>query len=81
MQQITFAVSPEQWRERMDDPQGVGMNVVPPCRTSVPLEVHWGVNVCKMRLVGGLMGVSQSPNDLALQPECSWAIVYDDATE
>jgi len=31
-----------------------------------------------MRLVGGLMGVSQFPDSLALQPECGWAIVYED---
>jgi hypothetical protein len=65
-------------RQRFEDPQGVGMRAVPSCLTSVPLKVHWGAVERRMRLVGGLMGVSQDPDSLALQPECGWAIVYDD---
>jgi len=68
----------QHWRARYDDPQGVGMWAVPACLTSVPLEVHWGTETRPMRLVGGLMGVSQFPDSLALQPECGWAIVYED---
>jgi len=67
----------QHWRERWDDPQGVGMRAVPPCLTGVPLEVHWGSARCDMRLIGGLVGVSQSPASLALQPECGWAVVYE----
>ena len=68
----------QHWRERRDDPQGVGMRAVPACLTSVPLTVRWGTDERAMRLVGGLMGVSQTSDSLALQPECGWAIVYDD---
>lgn len=67
----------QHWRTRWDDPQGPGMWAVPTCLTSVPLKVHWGADECRMRLLGGLMGVSQSPESLALQAECGWAVVYD----
>jgi hypothetical protein len=68
----------QNWRTRCDDPQSVGMEAVPPCVTSVPLKVVWGTTECNMRLIGGLMGVSQCPTSLTLQPECGWAIVYQD---
>jgi hypothetical protein len=68
----------QHWRERGNNPQGVGLWAVPPCLTSVPLKVIWGTEARAMRLVGGLMGVSQSSGGLALQPECGWAVVYDD---
>jgi hypothetical protein len=70
----------QHWRDRNKNPQGVGMNAVPPCLTSVPLKVIWGMaGESNMRLVGGLMGVSQSPDDLALRPECGWAVVHDNS--
>lgn len=68
----------QHWRQRWDDPQGVGMWAVPPCLTSVPLKVYWGDTECMMRLVGGLLGVSQSQETLAVQPECGWVIVRDE---
>lgn len=73
----------QSWQIRFDDPQCVGMDSIPPCVTSVPLKVTWetferGTVEQKMRLVGGLMGVSQRPTNLTLQPECGWAIVRDD---
>lgn len=71
----------QHWPDRDSNPQGVGMKAVPPCLTSVPLTVFWGEVECKLRLVGGLMGVSQCPATLTLQPECAWAIVYDDLAE
>jgi hypothetical protein len=67
----------QDWRERWRAPQGFGMGVVPPCLTSVPLKVVWGQRECAMRLVGGLMGVSQDPHTLTIQPECGWAVIYD----
>jgi hypothetical protein len=69
----------QHWRARWDDPQGVGMHAVPPCLTGVPLTVIWGSDKQELRLVGGLMGVSQRPDDLTLQPECGWAIVHASA--
>jgi Domain of unknown function (DUF4419) len=71
----------QHWRDRWNHPQGTGMGAVPACLTSVPLKVRWGLEERAMRLVGGLMGVSQSPDSLALQPECGWAVVYENEAE
>lgn len=67
----------QHFRERWGAPQGVGMQVVPACVTSVPLEVFWGSRPQPMRLVGGLLGVSQDPRTLALIPEAGWAVVHE----
>jgi hypothetical protein len=67
----------QNWREGMFDPQGPPLRAAPPCLTSVPLTVFWASEECAMRLVGGLMGVSQRADDLALEPQCGWAVVYD----
>lgn len=72
----------QDWRQRRQDPQGVGMGAVPPCLTSVPLKVSWGTAFEEtLRLVGGLMGVSQDPVTLAVRPECGWAVVRPVPTE
>jgi hypothetical protein len=71
----------QHWRERWSEPQGVGMGAVPTCLTSVPLKVYWGKGECEMRLVGGLMGISQRAGDLTLIPECGWVVLYDWAPE
>ena len=58
----------QHWQERFDNPQGVGMSAIPSCCTSVPLKVHWGQVETPMRLVGGLMGVSQDEDTLTVEP-------------
>jgi len=67
----------QHWRERWDNPQGTGLHAFPSCFTSVPLKVFWGVQETDMRLVGGLMGVSQDDETLAVEPECGWIVVYE----
>jgi len=71
----------QHWRERWDNPQGVGIGAVPSCFTSVPLTVFWGAEETKMRLVGGLLGVSQSEDTLGVEPECGWAVVYEEPVD
>ncbi|MGL6073398.1 MAG: DUF4419 domain-containing protein [Fimbriiglobus sp.] len=68
----------QHWRQRWDAPQGVGLYAFPPCLTSVPLKVFWGAQETDMRLVGGLMGVTQQENTFTVEPECGWVIVYED---
>jgi hypothetical protein len=65
------------WRDRWQNPQGVGIGAVPACLTSVPLTVFWGSTETQMRLVGGLMGVTQNIETLAVEPECGWAVIYE----
>ena len=65
------------WRERWDDPQGIGIGAVPNCTTSVPLTVHWGTQETEMRLVGGLLAVTQHEETTTVEPECGWVIVYE----
>ncbi len=67
----------DQW----DAPQGVRLNEIPSCLTSVPMRVHWGNEVAEMRLIGGLIGVSQNAEKLVLQPECGWVIVYEEPVD
>ncbi len=71
----------QQWRERWDDPQGVGLGAFPPCFTSVPLKVFWGEQETDMRLVGGLMGVTQEITTLTVEPECGWVVVYEEPVD
>ncbi len=71
----------QHWRERWDEPQGVGIRAIPSCFTSVPLKVFWGSEETPMRLVGGLMGVSQNDDMLAVQPECGWAVIYEEPVD
>ncbi len=68
----------QHWRDRWDDPQGIGVDAVPSCFTSVPLTVFWGSQETKMRLVGGLLGVTQNNETLAVEPECGWVVVYEE---
>ena len=65
----------QHWRESWANPQGVGIDRIPSCVTNVPLKVLWGDREETMRLVGGLMGVSQHPDTLSLKPESGWAVV------
>lgn len=67
----------QHWRERWDDPQGIGIGAIPNCMTSVPLTVHWGTQETEMRLVGGLLAVSQDEDTNTVEPECGWVIVYE----
>ncbi len=69
------------WKERMADPQGVGLHAVPTCFTSIPLKVIWGTQETNMRLVGGLMGVTQEEKTLTVEPECGWALVYEEPVD
>ncbi|MCC7422912.1 MAG: DUF4419 domain-containing protein [Planctomycetaceae bacterium] len=73
--------SRQDWRESWHDPQGAGMGVVPSALASVPIKVHWGSRETMMRFVGGLMGVSQEEETLALEPQCGWAIVYEEPVD
>ena len=68
-------------RDRWEDPQGVGIGAVPSCVTSVPLKVFWGAEETQMRLVGGLMGVTQDDQTLAVAPECGWAVIYEEPVD
>jgi len=71
----------QDWRDRGSDPQGVGMSVIPSCFTSVPLTVYWGAKETRMRLIGGLLGVSQDNETLEVEPECGWAVVYEEPVD
>lgn len=71
----------QHFRERWDDPQGVGIGAVPSCLTSVPLTVFWGTKETEMRLVGGLMGVTQNNQTLSVEPECGWAVLYEEPVD
>lgn len=68
-------------QERWRDPQGVRMSAVPSCFTSVPLTVFWGAQETKMRLIGGLLGVSQDDKTLEVEPECGWAVIYEEPVD
>lgn len=68
----------QNWRDSWNDPQGSGIGEVPSCMTSVPLKVHWGATETPMRLVGGLMGVTQDDGTLTVEPECGWAVIYEE---
>ena len=67
----------QHWRERWDDPQGIGIGAIPNCMTSVPLTVHWGTQETEMRLVGGLLAVTQDEKTSTVEPECGWVVVYE----
>lgn len=69
------------WRGRVSHPQRIGLSSIPACLASAPVKVHWGQTEVEMRFVGGLIGVSQSPGDLALQTECGWAIIYEEPVD
>ena len=71
----------QHWRDRWDDPQGVGIAEVPSCFTSVPLTVFWGAEETSMRLVGGLLGVIQEEDTLTVEPECGWAVIYEEPVD
>jgi hypothetical protein len=57
------------------------LQAVPTCFTSVPLTVYWGTQETNMRLVGGLMGVTQEEEMLTVEPECGWALVYEEPVD
>ena len=71
----------QHWRERQDNPQGIGFGAIPSCFTSVPLTVFWGAAKTPMRLVGGLLGVTQNEETLTVQPECGWAVIYEEPVD
>jgi len=71
----------QHWRERWDAPQGAGLHAFPACFTSVPLKVFWGAQEKDMRLVGGLMGVTQDEKTLTIEPECGWAVVHEEPVD
>ncbi|HVX60269.1 MAG TPA: DUF4419 domain-containing protein [Pirellulales bacterium] len=71
----------QHWRQRWDDPQGVGMKAIPSALASAPVKVVWGDRETEMRFVGGLMGVSQHDEDLAFEPQCGWAVVYEEPVD
>lgn len=67
--------------EQVDEPQGVGIDSFPACFTSVPLKVFWGTQETDMRLVGGLLGVTQYDETLAVEPECGWVVLYEEPVD
>jgi hypothetical protein len=81
------------WRQRFDvderqtagewwrDPQGAGIGAVPSCLTSVPIKVFVGEQETQMRFVGGLMGVTQDDQTSAVEPECGWAVIYEEPVD
>lgn len=71
----------QEWEERLEKPQGVGLEAIPSCFTSVPLIVFWGGQKTEMRLIGGLLGVSQQHETLEVEPECGWAVVYEEPVD
>jgi hypothetical protein len=71
----------QNWRERCQDPQGICMGLIPNCMTSVPLTVHWGDQETEMRLVGGLLVVTQDEATKAVEPECGWVVVYENPVD
>ena len=71
----------QQAGDRWQDPQGVCIGAVPSCVTSVPLKVFWGAEETQMRFVGGLMGVTQDDQTLAVEPECGWAVIYEEPVD
>lgn len=62
--------------EPWDAPQGTGIGAFPACTTSVPLKVFWGDFETDTLLVGGLVGVAQSPVDRSVSAECGWVLAY-----
>jgi hypothetical protein len=75
--QERFAIDSDQtWSEQRNAPQGTGIGAFPACATSVPLKVFWGSHETDMLLVGGLLGVSQSPEDRSVSAECGWIVAY-----
>ncbi len=80
--QRRFAVSECQTlQEWWHHPQGVGIGAIPPSFMSVPLKVFWGTQETEMRLVGGLMGVTQDDQSSAVEPECGWAVIYEEPVD
>ncbi|QDV16221.1 hypothetical protein Pan153_08420 [Gimesia panareensis] len=71
----------QDWTKRGWDPQGVGLAEIPSCFTSIPLTVFLGAEETKMRLVGGLLGVSQNNDSLEVEPECGWVLVYEEPVD
>ena len=71
----------QHWRERWGAPQGIGLAAIPTCFTSVPLTVFWGAHETKMRLIGGILGVSQNTETLEVESECGWAVVYEEPVD
>ncbi|MDB4778005.1 DUF4419 domain-containing protein [bacterium] len=57
------------------------MRAIPNCMTSVPLKVEWGTRETDMRLVGGLLAVSQNAETMTIEPECGWVILYENPIE
>jgi len=43
--------------------------------------VFWGAEETKMRLDGGLLGVTQDDETLTVEPECGWAVIYEEPVD
>lgn len=67
----------QDWRERWEAPQGIGVGEIPNCMTSVPLKMNWGTQQTEMRLVGGLLAVTQDQETWTVEPECGWVVAYE----
>jgi len=71
----------QDWCERIAEPQGIGIRGFPNCMTSVPLTVHWGTQETEMRLVGGLLAVTQHHETKTVEPECGWIILHENPVD
>lgn len=64
-------------RERPSNSLGMGFAAIPNCVTSVPLKVCTDKQEIDMRLVGGLLVVTQNEITKAVEPECGWVVTYE----
>ncbi len=69
------------WTDLSAFPKGATTESIPACLTSIPLKIDWNNPPLKLRLVGGLMGVTQNHETCAVQPEAGWAVVHDIPTD
>lgn len=69
------------WQHHRVESLGVGLGAVPNCLANAPVRVFWGDEPVDMRFIGGLMGVSQDGRSNSLQPECGWAVIYEEPVD
>jgi hypothetical protein len=74
-------ISEQHLGDRWENPQGIGLESIPNCMTSVPLKVHLGTEEIDMRLAGGLLAVTQHEETMTVEPECGWVIVYENPVD
>ena len=69
------------WQDyfRQDSASGPSLDEIPSSLVSAPLKLidHRDGTEHAMRLVGGLVGVSEEPTRFTLEPEFGWAVVHE----